>query len=100
MPVSTYRIKKKKKFTIKKLLGLWLLLPGLLFLLFLFAFVWKAGNWLVHGDYFEHVDWAIVLEGQSRDCERSDAAVELFSRNKIDTLLLSSLRIFKRDSRY
>jgi uncharacterized SAM-binding protein YcdF (DUF218 family) len=93
--VRTYRTRKKKEAFFRRMLGFWLLLPGLLILLFLSAFVWKAGNLLVYGDDFEHVEWALVLDGQSRDCERTEAAVDLFVQNKIDTLLLSSVRIFK-----
>jgi uncharacterized SAM-binding protein YcdF (DUF218 family) len=67
------------------------------FLIFclIFLLVWKSGHALVHEDAFDNVDWAVVLAGQSRDCERTAAAIDLFKQNRIDTILLSSIRIFK-----
>jgi uncharacterized SAM-binding protein YcdF (DUF218 family) len=95
LPVRIHSPKKKKYSILNKLFGSWVILPVLLVLLLLCALGWKAGNWFVYGDSFEHVDWAVTLAGQSRDCERSDHAVELFIQQKIDTLLISSIRTFK-----
>lgn len=57
--------------------------------------LWKSGRWLVREDSFEKVGWGVVLAGESRDCERSDAAIRMHLDGKIDTLVLSSMRIFK-----
>lgn len=57
--------------------------------------LWKSGRWLVHEDRFDHVRWAVVLAGESRDCERSDAAIDLYRKGKIDTLALSATRVYK-----
>jgi uncharacterized SAM-binding protein YcdF (DUF218 family) len=57
--------------------------------------LWKSGNWLVREDAFDHVHWGLVLAGESRDCERSDAAIRMYQAAKIDTLIISSTRIFK-----
>ncbi len=57
--------------------------------------LWKSGKWLVREDAFEHVRWGLVLAGESRDCERSDAAIRMYHDAKIDTLIISSTRIFK-----
>jgi len=57
--------------------------------------LWRSGRWLVHEDAFDHVKWALVLAGESRDCERTDAAIRLFQEGRVDTLILSGCRIFK-----
>ncbi|MDB5104752.1 MAG: hypothetical protein JWP91_2441 [Fibrobacteres bacterium] len=56
---------------------------------------WKSGRWLVHEDAFDKVRWGVVLAGESRDCERSDAAIRLFHEGKLDTLIISACRVFK-----
>lgn len=56
---------------------------------------WKSGRWLVKDDQFDHVGWALVLAGESRDCERSDKAIELFKAGRADTLVISATRVFK-----
>ncbi len=57
--------------------------------------LWRSGRWLVREDAFTHADWALVLAGESRDCERTDAAIRLFQEGRIDTMVLSSMRVFK-----
>ncbi len=57
--------------------------------------LWKSGHWLVYEDTFEKVPWALVLAGESRDCERTDAAIKLYHEGRIDTIVLSACRIFK-----
>ncbi|HKP96610.1 MAG TPA: ElyC/SanA/YdcF family protein [Fibrobacteria bacterium] len=57
--------------------------------------LWKSGRWLVREDRFDKVHWGVVLAGESRDCERSDAAIRMFHDGKIDTLVISATRIFK-----
>ena len=57
--------------------------------------LWRSGRWLVREDAFAHVKWAVVLAGETRDCERTDAALRLFQAGRIDTLVLSACRIFK-----
>lgn len=57
--------------------------------------LWRSGRWLVHEDPYSHVKWGLVLAGESRDCERTDAAIRLFQEGRIDTIVLSACRIFK-----
>ena len=57
--------------------------------------LWKSGRWLVHEDAFDRTRWAYVLAGESRDCERSDAAIRMFKEGRIDTLAVSATRVFK-----
>jgi hypothetical protein len=56
---------------------------------------WKSGRWLIHEDAFEKAHWGVVLAGESRDCERSDAAIRMYHEGKFDTLVISGMRIFK-----
>jgi uncharacterized SAM-binding protein YcdF (DUF218 family) len=57
--------------------------------------LWRSGRWLVHEDAFDHVKWALVLAGESRDCERTDAGIRLLQEGRVDTLILSGCRVFK-----
>lgn len=57
--------------------------------------LWKSGRLLVREDAFDRVRWGVVLAGESRDAERADAAIRMFREGKIDTLVLSAMRIFK-----
>jgi uncharacterized SAM-binding protein YcdF (DUF218 family) len=57
--------------------------------------LWKSGKWLVQEDRFDKVHWAVVLAGESRDCERSDATIRMYRDSRIDTIVLSACRVFK-----
>ncbi len=57
--------------------------------------LWKSGRWLIFDDSFDKVRWGVVLAGESRDCERSDAAIRMYRDGKIDTLVISATRIYK-----
>jgi uncharacterized SAM-binding protein YcdF (DUF218 family) len=57
--------------------------------------LWKSGRLLVREDGFQKARWAVVMAGESRDSERADAAIRMFQEGRIDTLVLSSMRIFK-----
>jgi uncharacterized SAM-binding protein YcdF (DUF218 family) len=57
--------------------------------------LWRSGRWLIREDGFAHVEWALVLAGESRDCERTDAAIRLLQEGRIDTMVLSATRVFK-----
>lgn len=59
------------------------------------AIFWKSGRWLVRSDSFEKISWALVLAGESRDCERTEAALELYREGRIDSVILSACRVFK-----
>ncbi len=65
-----------------------------------------SGRWLVRDDSFGHVSWAVVLDGQSGDLERSDFAADLVREGRADSLWCSgggssaigTMRIFMRRS--
>lgn len=57
--------------------------------------LWKSGRWLISDDSFDKVRWGVVLAGESRDCERSDAAIRMYRDGRIDTLVISATRVYK-----
>lgn len=92
-PPRSYAHAQKKRWFKKWSLWAWLVI--LLLIPLSFVILWKSGRWLVHSDPFEKVSWGLVLAGESRDCERSDAAIKLYHEGRIDSVILSACRIFK-----
>jgi uncharacterized SAM-binding protein YcdF (DUF218 family) len=74
---------------------LWIYFPLALFLVLAGVCLYRSGHWLVAGDAFDKASWAVVLSGESRDGERSDAAVKLYLEGRIDTAIISSVRAYK-----
>jgi hypothetical protein len=70
-----------------------------LLLIFLIAatypLVKMSGSLLVHSDEFDHVDWVIVLEGQTAELERNDAVAALVKEGKVDSVLVAGRRILR-----
>jgi hypothetical protein len=58
----------------------------------------QSGHWLVEDDEFDHVDWIVILDGQSADMERNDYAAELFASGKADSVLMLGRRTFRNQS--
>ena len=58
----------------------------------------QSGHWLVDDDEFDHVDWVVVLDGQSADMERTDLAAELMANGKADSVLILGRRILRNRS--
>ena len=58
----------------------------------------QSGHWLVDDDEFEHVKWAVVLDGQSADMERIDFAADLMANGKVDSVLILGRRILRNRS--
>ena len=54
-----------------------------------------SGHLLVDDDSFEHVKWALVLDGQSADMERTDFAARLMGEGKVDSVLILGRRCFR-----
>ena len=68
------------------------------FILAVIAFytvITQSGHWLVDDDEFDHVNWVVILDGQSADMERSDFAAGLLANNKADSVLILGRRIFR-----
>ncbi len=73
----------------------WLVGIALVFLFVFFLLFLNAGKFLVKQDPFTHVNWALVLDGEGRECDRSDAALSLYLENRIDSIILSGVRTYK-----
>lgn len=58
----------------------------------------QSGHWLVDDDEFDHVNWVVILDGQSADMERSDFAAELVASEKADSVLILGRRILRNRS--
>lgn len=58
----------------------------------------QSGHWLVSDDEFDHVDWVVVLDGQTADMERSDYAADMFASGKADSVLILGRRTFRNRS--
>ena len=64
-------------------------------ILLFYVLVSYSGHWLVRDDSFEHVNWVVVLDGQSGDLERSDYAAKLVREGKADSVLILGRRVFR-----
>lgn len=58
----------------------------------------QSGHWLVQDDEFDHVDWVVVLDGETADMERTDIAAELMASGKADSVLILGRRILRTRS--
>ena len=58
----------------------------------------QSGHWLVDDDEFDHIKWAVVLDGQSADMERIDLAADLMSKGKVDSVMILGRRILRNRS--
>lgn len=75
--------------------GAWLGGALLALALAFYVLVGRTGHWLVQDDLFEHVKYAVVLEGQGADLERNAFAAGLLQEKKADTLIVLGRRIFR-----
>lgn len=81
----------------KKLFGI----LGIAFVLLVALFyvtVAKSGHWLVNDSEFDHVKWAVILDGQTADLERNDFVADLLAQGKIDSVMVLGRRVFRDKS--
>ena len=92
------KLPTKKEIQKKKII-LSAVAAAFVFLIIVFYMVMtRSGHWLVDDDEFEHVKWAVVLDGQSADMERIDLAAELMASGKVDSVLILGRRILRNRS--
>lgn len=72
------------------------ILFGLIFIILLYF----AGKHLVHQSTWQHAKYALVLEGQTQECERTQEGLRLLKEGRIDTLILSSMRAYRNRYTY
>lgn len=91
-PVADVRKEKsRKRFLTRAKVGALLALLVVVF----YLLVSYSGRWLIRDDSFGHATWAVVLDGQSGDLERSDFAAELVREGRVDSLLVLGRRVFR-----
>lgn len=95
MPVRPRHAARNRRAGFWRHWTLWIYFPLALLLVLGGVCLYRSGQWLVAGDSFGKVPWAVVLSGEGRDGERSDAAVRLYLEGRIDTAIYSSVRVFK-----
>lgn len=95
MPVRPRQAARNRRAGFWRQWTLWIWFPLALFLVLAGVCLYRSGHWLVAGDPFGKVSWAVILAGESREGERSDAALKLYLEGRIDTLVQSSVRAFK-----
>ena len=91
-PISDIRKEKRRA---KILTRTRIVVAVVLCILLFYVLVSYSGHWLVRDDSFEHVNWVVLLDGQSGDLERSDYAAKLVREGKADSVLILGRRVFR-----
>lgn len=65
---------------------------------FIYVTVTMSGHWLVKDDEFEHVKWAVILDGQSADLERNDYVANLLAEGRVDSVMILGRRVYRTRS--
>ena len=91
-PISDIRKEKRRA---KIVTWTRIVVAVVLCILLFYVLVSYSGHWLVRDDSFEHVNWVVVLDGQSGDLERSDYAAKLVREGKADSVLILGRRVFR-----
>lgn len=91
-PISDIRKEKRHmKIVTRARIGVAVVLLILLF----YVLISYSGHWLVKDNSFDHVNWVVVLDGQSGDLERSDYAARLVREGMADSVLILGRRVFR-----
>ena len=89
-PISDIRKEKRRAKIVTRTR---IVVAVVLCILLFYVLVSYSGHWLVRDDSFEHVNWVVVLDGQSGDLERSDYAAKLVREGKADSVLILGRRV-------
>ena len=81
---------KKKRLILSAIAGAFVLLVCAFYLV-----MTQSGHWLVSDDEFDHVNWVVVLDGQSADMERIDYAANMVASGKADSVLILGRRVLR-----
>lgn len=86
--------RKQKKQKKKQLLIALVII--IVFLLIIFYWLLnRSGYWLIQDNAFNHVSWAVVLDGQTAELERTDYVSELMEKGKVDSVLVLGRRVYR-----
>lgn len=89
------KLPTKKQIQKKKIILSIVAAAAVLLVIAFYLIMTQSGHWLIDDDEFEHVKWAVVLDGQSADMERTDLAAELMASGKVDSVLILGRRILR-----
>ncbi|MBR4398774.1 MAG: YdcF family protein [Fibrobacter sp.] len=92
------KLPTKKEIQKKKIILSAVAAAFVLLIIVFYMVMTRSGHWLVDDDEFDHVKWAVVLDGQSADMERIDLAAELMASGKVDSVLILGRRILRNRS--
>ena len=92
------KLPTKKQIQKKKIILSIVAVAAVLLVIAFYLIMTQSGHWLIDDDEFEHVKWAVVLDGQSADMERTDLAAELMASGKVDSVLILGRRILRNRS--
>jgi len=87
--------RKRQKQKVRQRFGLLFLFLFLLLVVVAYISIRWSGEWLVKDQPVDHVRWAIILEGQSADMERTDFGVKLLLEGKVDSVIVMGRRVFR-----
>ena len=92
------KLPTKRQIQKKKIILSIVAVAAVLLVIAFYLIMTQSGHWLIDDDEFEHVKWAVVLDGQSADMERTDLAAELMASGKVDSVLILGRRILRNRS--
>ena len=92
------KLPTKKQIQKKKIILSIVAAAAVLLVIAFYLIMTQSGHWLIDDDEFEHVKWAVVLDGQSADMERTDLAAELMASGQVDSVLILGRRILRNRS--
>lgn len=78
----------------KKIWGIVIASVACLMALF-YIVISRSGHWLVVDDKFDHVKWAVILDGQTANLERNDFVADLVQQGKIDSVVILGRRVYR-----
>jgi len=89
------RLPTKKQIKKKKIVLSAIALVAVFMVISFYIIMTQSGHWLVDDDEFDHVNWVVVLDGQTADMERTDFAAEMMASGKADSVLILGRRNFR-----
>lgn len=92
------KILSKKQIRVKRIAISITAAVALIAVILFYLIVTESGHWLVDNDEFDHVNWVVVLDGQTADMERTDFAAGLMLDGKADSILILGRRYLRNRS--
>lgn len=96
--MSRILMNEKKKFKISKKILVLLAIVIVVLTTILYILITESGHWLIQDQEFNHVKWAVILDGQTAEMERNDYVAKLMKAGKVDSVLILGRRILRDKS--